>query len=92
MLCSTVWGDEGVLWLALHDAGLTPRERDIALLTLAGMTRRQISDFLSITPDTVRHVRNRIYAAFGLNDRPVAQGSAAIPLARQIWGASDGDS
>jgi hypothetical protein len=58
-------------------------------MTMRGERRNGLA---SITPDTVRHVRNRIYAAFGLNDRPDAQRSAAIPLARQIWGASDGDS
>lgn len=56
--------------LLLHLHHLTPREREVTQLLLAGLSTRQISDQLWITTETLRgHVKS-VFAKLGVTSRP----------------------
>jgi DNA-binding NarL/FixJ family response regulator len=68
----------------VHDAPLTPRERDVLNRVAAGCTNREIANELGLTEQSVKnvlsvvyekiHVRNRLeLALYALRRRLVAQ-------------------
>ena len=85
----TVWGPEwwiGWAFIAWH---LSRREREVALLTLAGMDAQQIADALYIEPRTVVDHRTSVYRKAGVRS---ASGLGALRLAaalRRIGGTQD---
>lgn len=48
---------------------LTPRERDVARLVVAGQRNRSIADELGISEGTVKMHLHRVYAKFGIESR-----------------------
>jgi DNA-binding CsgD family transcriptional regulator len=49
--------------------GLTKREAEIALLLARGLSNREIADRLSISPHTVRHHAEAVFAKLGVHSR-----------------------
>ncbi|MEO3806219.1 LuxR C-terminal-related transcriptional regulator [Nonomuraea sp. B1E8] len=63
---------QGARTLALLDLdvpGLTPRQREIALLAAQGMTNREIAERLVVSVRTVANTLYAIYGKTGVNDR-----------------------
>jgi len=60
--------DEGLSSLA-EACDLTPRERDIARLILAGKTNKEIAAELFLSPHTVKNATSRIYEKTGVRSR-----------------------
>jgi DNA-binding CsgD family transcriptional regulator len=59
--------EQGELWQCWQS--LSPREQDVAALACLGYTNREIGNFLSISPETVKtHLRNGL-VKFGLSSR-----------------------
>jgi len=49
--------------------GLSPREKDVAVLLLQGLTTRQISSSLGIKESTVSSYCKSLYKKLGINSR-----------------------
>ena len=63
---------EGVNWRTsrpVADRGLTPREREIIELMVAGQTSREITIVLGLTPKTVDNVRSHILQKLHARDK-----------------------
>ena len=63
---TTVWGSESRIWRAFILWRLTRREREVALLTLAGMDCQSIADALYTTPRAVNWQRTMLYRKAGV--------------------------
>lgn len=69
---SSVQGQQGRMTYDLASFGkgiLTPREREVAELTLKGHSAESAGQFLGIAPGTVRIHRRKIYAKFSINSQ-----------------------
>jgi len=53
----------------LNGTALSPREKQVALLLLQGMTVRQIAPELKLTPATVATYSKSVYKKLGINSR-----------------------
>jgi DNA-binding NarL/FixJ family response regulator len=53
----------------LDGTALSPREKQVALLLLRGLTLRQIAPELKLTPATVATYSKSIYRKLGINSR-----------------------
>jgi len=62
-------GDLGRQVSRLDGTALSPREKQVALLLLRGMTLRQIAPELGLTPATVATYSKSIYKKLGINSR-----------------------
>jgi len=49
---------------------LTPREREVLLLVVAGRTSKEIARLVGVKPSTVDTYRSRIMAKLGVEDLP----------------------
>lgn len=54
---------------SLDDTNLSPREKQVVLLLLQGMTLRQVAPELGLTPSTVSTYSKAIYKKLGINSR-----------------------
>lgn len=54
---------------SLDDTKLSPREKQVALLLLRGMTLRQVAPVLGLTPSTVSTYAKTIYKKLNINSR-----------------------
>jgi DNA-binding NarL/FixJ family response regulator len=54
------------------NVSLSDREAEVLRLLPEGYTNRQISEFLSISPNTVKTHVNSIFNKMGVNDRTMA--------------------
>ena len=54
---------------SLDDTRLSPREKQVVLLLLKGMTLRQVAPELGLTPSTVSTYSKAIYKKLGINSR-----------------------
>ena len=70
----------------LDDSGLSPREREIAGLVLAGKTYREIGDTIYISPRTVEHHVARIRRRLGAASRSELLARLRIALGEE-WTA-----
>lgn len=61
--------DLGIQVSRLDGTNLSPREKQVALLLLQGMTLRQIAPELKLTPATVATYSKNIYKKLGINSR-----------------------
>lgn len=68
-------------WMARY--ALAPRQREVALLAMTGMSYQAIADFLWIERETVHHTLSAVYRKCGL--RP-SHGSGPIELLRALHG------
>ena len=76
--------------LLLHLHHLTPREREVTQLLLAGMSTRQISQQLWITTETLRgHVKS-VFAKLGVTSRPELAAKLSHESAVQRAGSAAG--
>lgn len=65
-----LWGDEPALGDLLNGYGFTPREKDIALLTMRGLSNKRIARRLGgLNPIGVRDGLRRIFAKIGARSR-----------------------
>jgi DNA-binding CsgD family transcriptional regulator len=62
---------EGAATPALLDttAGLSTREREVALLAASGLTSRQVADRLFLSSRTVENHLQRVYTKLGVTSR-----------------------
>jgi DNA-binding CsgD family transcriptional regulator len=64
----TLWGPEA----------LTPSERRVAELAMAGLTTREMAESLFVTPKTVEYHLRHIYQKLGVNSRDKLSGALGI--------------
>ena len=69
-------GSERVL-LALSELGLTRRQAEVALYIAQGMERNAIAAKLGLSPETVKHHRNRVMSLMCLR--------STVALCRLVW-------
>ena len=62
-------GTAALAGTAAPDAGLTPRERDVARLVAAGQRNRRIAETLGISEGTVKMHLHNVYTKLGLESR-----------------------